>query len=405
MGNVGKLYLFWFLREFFIVGAVTVPFFTQWAGMSYAQIFTLQAIFYLVIAAAQVPTGAFADKYGRKTSLLAGSALSVLGILIYCSVPNFWVFVLGEITVGLAFSFIGGADMALAFESAKKEGKKTDGVFTNSQIILYVATMLSAPVGSTLAYALSGMGAESFRLVFAISALPIFAAGLVALTLEEKRGKAKYRHGIVKVSREGIAAVLKNNYLAALVADRALVGASAFFMFWFYQSLLAEHGVSVFWNGPVSSAFNLVSICLLAFFGFGLHRRIKEVEGHFGTRNILFGSALAVGLLYLLAAFSQNAWLALPAMLLIPAMRAVREPVLLDLINGESGNRRRATINSAADMATGALMVVLYPLIGMLADASLQLALAVLGCIALASAAAASALYQKHAPKEHFFKP
>jgi hypothetical protein len=50
-------------------------------------------------------------------------------------------------------------------------------------------------------------------------------------------------------------------------------------------------------------------------------------------------------------------------------------------------------------------MVVLYPLIGMLADASLQLALAVLGCLALASAAAASALYQKHAPKEHFFKP
>jgi hypothetical protein len=106
-----------------------------------------------------------------------------------------------------------------------------------------------------------------------------------------------------------------------------------------------------------------------------------------------------------LAALSPSIWLALPAILLIPAMRAVREPVLRDLINCESDDRRRATVNSVADMATGALMVVLYPLIGMLADASLQLALAVLGCLALASAAAASALYQKHAPKEHFFKP
>jgi MFS family permease len=386
MGNVGKLYLFWFLREFFIVGAVTVPFFTQWAGMSYAQIFTLQAIFYLVIAAAQVPTGAFADRHGRKTSLLVGSALSVLGILLYCSVPNFWLFALAEVVVGLAFSFIGGADMALAFESAKKEGKKTDGVFTNSQIILYVATMLSAPAGSTLAYSLSGMGAESFRLVFAISALPIFAAGLVALSLEEKRGKARHRHGIAKISWEGIAAVAKNRYLATLVADRALIGASAFFMFWFYQSILAAHGVSVFWNGPVSTAFNFVSICLLAFFGFGLHKRIKEVEWHFGTKNILFGSTLAVGLLYLLAAFSQSIWLALPAVLFIPAMRAVREPVLLDLINQQSASRMRATVNSVAAMATGALFVVLYPLVGMLADASLSLALGVLGCIALCSA-------------------
>lgn len=395
MGNVNKLYLFWFLREFFIVGAVTVPFFTQWAGMNYAQFFTLQAIFYLVMVAAQVPTGAFADRHGRKASLLVGSVFAVLCILAYCSVPNFWVFVLAEVMAGLAFSFIGGADMALAFESAKKEGKKTGRVFTNSQICYYAAGMLSAPVGSTLAYLLSGMGAESFRLVFAISALPILAAGLVALTLEEKKGKAKRGHSIARISWEGIAAVWKNKYLAALVADRALVGASAFFMFWFYQSMLAAHGISVFWNGPTSTAFNFVSICLLAFFGFGLHKRIKDVEEYLGTRNILFGSALAVGLLYLLAAFSQSIWLALPAILFIPAMRAVREPVLLDLINGQSLGRMRATVNSVAAMATSALMVVLYPLIGTVADASLSLALGILGCLALVSALVARQAYRK----------
>ena len=395
MGNVNKLYLFWFLREFFIVGAVTVPFFMAWGGLDYAQIFTLQAIFYLTIVAAEVPTGAFADKHGRKSSLLVGSALAVLGILIYCSLPNFWVFALAEVVVGLAFSFIGGADVALAFESAKREGTRTEKVFTNSQIIFYGATMLSAPVGSALAYALSGMGAESFRLVFAISAIPIFASGLVALALEEKRGKAKHRHSIARISRDGIAAVLQNRRLVLLIADRALVGASAFFIFWFYQSILAAHGISVFWNGPVSTAFNFICVCLLAFFGFGMHKRIKDVEKHFGAKNILFGSALAVGLLYLLAAFSQSLWLALPAILFIPAMRAVREPVLLDLINHQSSSKMRATMNSVASMATGALMVVLYPIIGMLADASLSLALGALGCLVLCSSLAVQKAYEK----------
>ncbi len=395
MDNVKKMYLFWFLREFFLVGAVTVPFFIQWGGIDYAQIFTLQAVFYLVITVAQVPTGAFADKYGRKNSLLIGSALGTAGILVYSSVPSIWVFLLAEVIVGLAYSFIGGADMALAFESARKGGQKAPQVFTNSQILYYGAAMLSAPVGSTLAYSLSWMGPESFRLVFMISALPVLAAGLVALTLEEKHGKPRHRRGVVKISKDGIDAVLKNRYLTALIADRALIGSSVIFIFWFYQSILAAHGVGVFWNGPVSAAFNLICVGLLAFFGFGVHRRVKEVERHFGAKNILFASALVMGVLYIVAAFSQSIWLALPAILFIPAMRAVREPVLLDLINSESSNRRRATINSVADMASGIILIVLYPLVGMLADISLSFALALLGCLALASTIAMQKAYQK----------
>lgn len=399
MDNIQKMYLFWFLREFFLIGAITVPFFTQWGGLNYTQIFLLQAVFSLTLLLSQMPTGAFADKYGRKKSLALGCLISTIGFILYVMKADFSLFLVGEILTGLGLSFAAGADFAIAYDSLGSRKKAASrGVFTNSQIVYYLAAVLSAPLGSSIAYALSAHSPENFRFVMAISALPILAAGLVALTLGEKRGGARHKASIIKICWDGFAEVTRNPYLMVLVADRAVIGAAAFFMFWFYQSILAAHGVPVLFNGPVSSAFNLVSIALLAFFGFGLHTRLKAIESRFSAKSILLYSALGVGILYFAAAAAPSVWLALPAILIIPAMRAVREPVLLDLINQESGARRRATINSFAAMANSGALVLCYPLVGMLADMSLSLALAVLGFLALISALTTAALYRQHAP-------
>lgn len=399
MDNIRKMYLFWFLREFFLIGAITVPFFMQFGGLDYTQIFLLEAVFQLTLLLSQVPTGAFADKYGRKKSLALGCLISVMACFVFALKADFGVFLVGEILGGIGLSFAAGADFAIAYDSLGT-GKKVHShrVFTNSQIAYYLAAMLSAPLGSSVAYALSAYSPQNFRFVMALSALPILAAGLVAFTLEEKRGGSARQPGLAEISRDGFAEITANPYLMVLIADRALVGGAAFLMFWFYQSILAAHGLPVLFNGPVASAFNLVSIGLLAFFGFGLHARVRAIERRLGAKDILLYSALLVGLLFFVAAAASSIWLALPAILLIPAMRAVREPVFLDLINRESGSRRRATINSFAAMASSAALVLLYPFAGLLADRSLSLALAALGFLALASALMTSVLYRRHAP-------
>ncbi|MFA6908114.1 MAG: hypothetical protein WC263_04790, partial [Candidatus Micrarchaeia archaeon] len=72
LGNIPKVYLTSFLLGLTFFGAIVVPFFLDWGKLNYAAIFTLEAAFSIAIVASEVPTGVFADKHGRKNSILVG---------------------------------------------------------------------------------------------------------------------------------------------------------------------------------------------------------------------------------------------------------------------------------------------------------------------------------------------
>lgn len=60
------MYLWRALMHMHFFAGVLVPFFTDWGGLSLNQMFLLQAWFFLWIFLLEVPTGALADKYGRR---------------------------------------------------------------------------------------------------------------------------------------------------------------------------------------------------------------------------------------------------------------------------------------------------------------------------------------------------
>jgi MFS family permease len=72
--NVKLLYGFSFFDQFMIVIAVLVPYLTT-LGISMRQFMELQAVFALVIFCGEIPSGLLSDLWGRKKTLLLGSAL------------------------------------------------------------------------------------------------------------------------------------------------------------------------------------------------------------------------------------------------------------------------------------------------------------------------------------------
>lgn len=107
--------LFW--MHFF--GPVLVPFFTQWGGLTLAQVFYMNAWFFFCNFLFEVPTGAVADFVGRKASLALGSLLGGAAAFFYTSRPLLAVFLVAEAVFALAFTFHSGADEALAYDSLK----------------------------------------------------------------------------------------------------------------------------------------------------------------------------------------------------------------------------------------------------------------------------------------------
>ncbi len=376
LGNIPKIYLTSFLTGLAFFGAIAVPFFLDWGNLNYATIFTLEAVFSITIVLSEVPTGVFADKYGRKNSILVGIFLHIIGILLFVALgPNFWVFFASEIIWGVALSFVSGADRALAFDSLveTKREKGAKDVFAKMKIADTAGIVIAAPVGAWVA-ANIGAYPGSLVLPFLMTAAAWAFAFLVYLTVVEPK-REKSRKNEFELAMKGFDELRRNKKLQSLAIDFVSISAAAFFVFWFYQSLLRINSVDLSLYGLVSAAFNIVSMLLLA--------KVARLEKWLGTGQLLFISALAIALAYLGLATNTSLWFAMFAVTVAVCARTIRQPVFEHYLNFQIKSSERATVLSAISASERVVVAVLYPLIGFVADVSLQGAFLVLGAITL----------------------
>ena len=106
--NIIKLYLLKAVKWFMIVMPIIVLFFES-KGLSLTQIMILQGTYSLFVALFEIPSGFFADIYGRKNSLVIGSIFLFLGYLIFSFFSGFNEFLFAEILLGIGGSLISGA--------------------------------------------------------------------------------------------------------------------------------------------------------------------------------------------------------------------------------------------------------------------------------------------------------
>jgi len=105
-----------------LVMPIIVPFYNS-NGLGMTEVFTLQAAYSLSTVILEVPSGYFADAYGRKRSIVLGALLGFTGNLMYCISYDFTGFLVAEIIMGVGISFISGSDSALLYDTliARKE--------------------------------------------------------------------------------------------------------------------------------------------------------------------------------------------------------------------------------------------------------------------------------------------
>lgn len=81
--------------------------------LNFTQIGILGATMSLTHMLSEVPAGIFADKIGRKQSLLIHSFLGALTMFLYWVGNTFWIFLLASVAYGIAGAFLSG--VALLF--------------------------------------------------------------------------------------------------------------------------------------------------------------------------------------------------------------------------------------------------------------------------------------------------
>lgn len=349
--NIWKLYTLNFLRELIFFIPILVPFWSEFFSMR--QIFILEASYSAMLLIFEIPSGYFADIFGRKKSLIVGSLLGSIGIGLFVFSSSFTGFLIGEIVIGLGASFISGAEEALTYETLLQSGradryKKVQGnMFLSGRI----ASIFSNVTGGFLAMIF-------LRFPFYVSLIPFFLAFLLSLTLREPQRHVEKFETLAhfkKILRE--TAADKKLFLFLIFA--AIPPGFFLMSFWLYQKYMQFVELPLSYFGIVIAVMSITS-------GIG-SKFAQEIEAYFGVKiSLILVPVFAITVWFLLGNIKS-----LYAVLLFPVTSFLWGfflPVFQDSIQKMVGSDRRATILSIRSFGTRGIFFLLGPFLGYVVD-------------------------------------
>jgi DHA3 family tetracycline resistance protein-like MFS transporter len=113
--DAARIYFLFVAAEGLLRGlmfTVLAVYFVTRVGMNPLQLVLIGTVLEATIVIFEIPTGALADVYSRKLSIVAGQALFGLAYVVQGSVPFFVPIVMAEIVRGIGETFLSGATQA-----------------------------------------------------------------------------------------------------------------------------------------------------------------------------------------------------------------------------------------------------------------------------------------------------
>lgn len=325
-------------------------------GLSLGEIGLAESCYHLGRLALTVPTGAFADAFGRKWSLVAGAALAAVAVGLLWWSPSFWVVCLALALDGGAGAFKLGADQAYLFDSLKRESR--DNTFARVFAAVLAASYIAASLAGWLGAWLSE---RSFAWPFALALGAAVLATVLAVFLPELPAPSDGRtvRGLLRLVADGAGiARARPNLLRLILFFSAFWTASTLGNLYMQSSLKALG----FPNGDIGFALGAAGVL-----GAGAIWVGGRLPGWWRSWFAFAGlaAALAAGTVAQGAAFVP---LVLAGLAGRECVTGLMEPLLATRLNDETPSAVRATVLSFTEMGVSLLMVPLFPLVGWLAD-------------------------------------
>ena len=133
------------------IAAVYVPFLLG-SGLNLLEVNLVNLIYFSTLFICEIPTGAFADIFGRKASFVVSCLLTTVGGIMYASSKTFWGFASSEAVLAIGATFASGAFKAWLVDKLHHHGytESLHKVFSKAQIFCLIAGIISAFIGSQL---------------------------------------------------------------------------------------------------------------------------------------------------------------------------------------------------------------------------------------------------------------
>ncbi len=362
-----------FSQVFMVIMPIAVPFF-QSKGLSMQEVFTLQAVFALLVLVTEVPSGYVADLLGRKRTLIIGGLFAGIGHSLLLVADGFWTLAMFEAALAISHSLVSGADLALAYDTelvlGEHRAQRAASTQSEQQMLDREASQQHRQrqvVGKlfavrTLSEAAAGVFCTLLLLYWSmpeavwVQAVVGWLPLLVALTLVEPPQASMSADG----HWQNVRSILHHLWNTDELLRRCLLALclwplSTFYAVWLIQELWQQQGIGLVHFGYLWAVYALIA----TFAG----RYAHSVEDRLGSRVLL----VLIGLLPVVGYMSMASFDRVGGLIAVSTFFLARGwglVVLRDGLNRRVPSEFRATANSVASFGFRAGFVLTGPLIG-----------------------------------------
>ncbi len=350
--NIKLLTWFNFFTDFKLYAPIAIIYFSR-VSHSYALGAAVFSIAYITSAIFDVPTGIFADKIGRKKTVVLGALSAVLYVVFYAIGMNFWILAIGALFEGISRALYSGNNAALLHNILSEEGLEEDYHSYSGKLsaMFQAALAISGLLGALIAN-------WSFPLLMWLSVVPQAICLFISLQITNSKKVTLSEISMLSHLKEAITAFVHNPKLRLLNISSILdfgIGETAYqFQATFYNMLLPIWAV-----GVAKTASNV-----FAFIGFQFSGKIMK---RYKAINVLFAGSI-------------YGWIANVFALLFPTpispflmsstsiFHGTGSTASATLLQKEFTDKQRATMSSLNSFAGSLFFGIVAFLVGFLAD-------------------------------------
>jgi MFS family permease len=355
-GNIWRLFAVQALMGFILWVPIWVVF-LQRKGLSLTQVGLLEGVAWTITAFLEVPTGAIADRWGRKASIAVGASLYALAMFLVLAEALSPAFLLGYALWNSSTAFVSGADSALLYDSLRADGRDAEAAKQSGRYAAInpasqgIASLVGAAIATidiTLCFTICGV-------------LGLAAAGLVLTIHEPPRTTEDGEYlGYWRNLKTAVRIAARRPVVRALVLLNATILTVPLVV---YYVLLQPYALGV---GLPLAALGVIVI------GVQLSTVIASWLAHRTADHFELGSVVGVALAILIAATAILAVApsipSLALMLAVALVPALLTPLLSARLNHLIPSAQRATILSLGALLFELGLAIAMPLLLAFAD-------------------------------------
>jgi len=383
--------LYGFLKNLRFFEPFLVLFFRE-QGLTFLQIGVLYAIRDLATNFLEIPTGVYADAFGRRKSMLMAFGSYIVSFFIFYYFPNFYVYALAMLCFALGEAFRTGTHKALILEHLKLNEME------HLKVEYYGRTRAASQLGSALNSLLAAalvFYSGSYRYIFIASTLP-YVLDFVNLSTYPKDLDGE----LVRLQQGAMWAQMKMtvstfiDLFKDLDAMRAMLNSSGFDAFYkatkdYLQPILKTFALSLpLFLALAEAQRSALVVGLIYFVIYLLSSYASRGAATFSKRfanvaraiNVTF--VIGAGFLFVagIASWADLAVLSILVFLGLYLLHNVRRPMNVAFISDQISSKVMASGLSVESQLTTLLMALISPILGALADSfGVGTALACLG--------------------------